>query len=393
MNGNAPLTETTVLYATPTMAAVATGAAPKEAAPSPAGNGQSDRTLSPEERERQKTPEEQARAVVYTANHAVMCLAVTDAIVEPLIGAVVSSISGKKQEVHLCAGNHKHDHDHKHEHAHGHEHHHHDHANIFSSEYWEKFGKASYWEQYGTSKFWNKMFKNSGVWFISEAVGDISAVPVTIAAQRLAPGFMEGIREKLEPMVGGFYKRRADDAAQKWGAAQGYSPDSQEVSDRSHMLYEYEVEHLPKMAVWTVSSIFTNFATMKMLDNDKTFLEFVKGKSLGAAITASLVVGVRSASPNAAHAWDESVGKHFVLPVVKGMSKLFGVEEKHVDTFYENKAKHEREERTPVSQDAAHEKTPTPKPSKETPSTQVATQQLQLNTPLIAVGENACLSF
>lgn len=286
--------------------------------------------LTPAEREAKKSAQHKAEDVIYTLNHAITCLGISDTLVTPAIGGVLSAISGK--HVHIGCGQ-----------DHGHE-------NPFLLNFWKK----DYWKEtwqgikastenvranFWTKPFWKNLWAHSKTWMFSEVVGDVGAVPVAVAAQRFAPGFMHGLRRLMEPAVGGIFKRRAEASARNWGTAQGFAPDSQKVVDRAQELYEYEVSHLPQMAVWTAASVGMNFGTMKLLERNpntpKTSLStFVKGKALGAAVTAGLVFGARAFSPSTAHAWDETVGKNVILPVTKKIGHLFGVDPEHVDAFH-----------------------------------------------------------
>lgn len=270
--------------------------------------------LTPAERESHKSGQQKAEDVMYTLNHAITCLSVTDLLIAPLISTASEKWFGKR--VDICGHDHDHDHgkhhhhdDHDHDHDHGHGHGHgHDH------------GKKPFSKRFGN-------------WVIGEAVGDIGAVAPTIALQRFAPGFMNGIRGVLEPMVGGFFRRGSNKAAQQWAEKNNLAPDNAQVTARAEELYEYEVSHLPQMAVWTLSSVVLNYLTMKFLDRDTNMGTFLKQKSAGAAITAGLVVSARAFSPNAAHNWDRTMGKHVVAPLTKLLGKPFGVEEKQVDDF------------------------------------------------------------
>ncbi len=191
-------------------------------------------------------------------------------------------------------------------------------------------------------KFW----LTSKKWIFAEAVGDLGAVPFTLYLQRHAPNFMHSLRAPLESAVGWAYKSSSEKSARNWGAKNGLAPDSQEVKDRQHELYEYEMSHMPQMAVWTVSSIALNFGAMHAFHKldprkyERTSLgEFAKVKGLGALFTMAMVMGLRGATPGGAHWWDQHVGKNIIIPVTKKVGGLFGVEEKDVDAFQKSHAR------------------------------------------------------
>lgn len=257
--------------------------------------------MTPAELEANKSRQHKAEDVIYTLNHAVTCLGVTDTMVGPAIGALSQRWLGKR--IDLC-GHDDHEHDHGYE---GHDHHDH-----------------------GPKSFWRSLKS----WVIGEAVGDLGAVPFTIGVQRLAPSFMHGLRRLMEPAVGGVFHRRAVSSAESWADQHGIARDAEECVARAEKYYNYEMEHLPQMAVWTVASVGINFGTMKLITPEMPVNAFVKGKALGAATTAALVFGARASSPATAHWWDETVGKNIVVPVTKKVGGLFGINAKDVDDFH-----------------------------------------------------------
>jgi hypothetical protein len=261
--------------------------------------------LSQAELEARKNDQHKAEDIIYTLNHAITCLSITDFLIAPLIGAVSEKWFGKR--VDICGQDHGDGHKH---HDHGdHTHTHHEHK--------------------------ESTFARIQSWVVGEFVGDVGAVPITIAAQRFAPGFMNGIRQVLEPVTGWIFKRSTDKAAKDWGAQKGFAPDAQEVVEHAHKLYEYEMRHIPQMAVWTAASVGINYATMKVLRPKIDFGTFIQGKSAGAAITAGLVLGVRALAPETAHTWDQTVGKNVIVPISKKVGGLFGVKDSEIDEFHE----------------------------------------------------------
>lgn len=197
---------------------------------------------------------------------------------------------------------------------------------------------AAWWKELRTSplEYLKKQYPGFKEWAIGEAVGDIGAVPFTLAVQHFAPGVMTGIQRGLEPVIGGIMHRRAEKAARHWADRNGINRDAEEVVNRAQELYHYEMRHLPQMALWTLSSVAINYGVMKFRNPALEIGAFAKGKAAGAAITATLVLGARTLSPEKAHAWDETMGRRVVVPVTKTVGRLFGVDS---DTI-EKQARH-----------------------------------------------------
>ena len=266
--------------------------------------------------ERSKSEQQKAEDVIYTLNHALTCLSITDTVVAPAIGAMSEKWFGKRVE--LCG----------HDHGPGESHH----------------DMAA--EQRANEL--RPLWKRASDWIIGEAVGDVGAVGFTIGVQRMFPGFMDGIRHVLEPVLGWAFRSGANRAAVSWGEKNGLEKNDPAIADRAKELYQYEMKHLPQMAVWTVSSVGINYATMwgmnkyrthkTGMEGDFNIWKFTKGKSLGAATTAAIVMGTRAIAPNGAHSWDQSAGKHVIVPLTKILGKPFGVRTEDVDKFNEKRS-------------------------------------------------------
>jgi hypothetical protein len=306
-------------------------------------------SLTPSEREFRKTRQQKAEDIIYTLNHAITCLSITDLLIAPWVGYLSQSWFGKRVDIcghdHSADGHDHHDHDDHHDH-HEHDHHeHHDHDHHHAA----KNPLRGFIEDVKNlpttlkEMTWNKFIKGAGNWIIGEFIGDVFAVPTTIVVQRIAPGFMDGMRRILEPVVGGLFRSGAERSARHWADKNGLAADAPEVVARAEELYRYEIQHLPQMLVWTASSVGINYVTMKTINRDLNMGTFIKGKSLGAGTTAGLVFGARALSPGTAHGWDSTVGKHVIAPATKKVSGLFGIRGTDVDDFY----KHRDDEASP----------------------------------------------
>ena len=269
-------------------------------------------------RERHKSMQQRAEDIIYTLNHTFTCLSLTDFAIMPSLYAVTGGRIGHPL--------------------------HHSHADACSAyqcadpEHATKkklFTDLIKQEAAEQESAWKRFWKKAGHWMVGEAIGDVGGAAVTIGVQRLFPGFMEGMRSLIEPVAGGFFRRGATHAAHKWADKHGMDYNSDEVVNRAQELYDYEMRHLPQMGVWTVSSVLLHYGVMKKLENI-TVADFTKQKVVGAAITAGLVFGARAFAPDKAHKWDETAGRHVVVPLTKKVGKLFGVEEHEVDAYHEN---------------------------------------------------------
>lgn len=256
------------------------------------------RPITPAEREAKKTEAQQAEDIAYTINHALACTA-TD-FIDPYFGNLTQRYLGKRYSVG-CGHDHSKDSAH---HDHNHHHHHGSHLKH---------------------------------WWIGEVVGDFGAVPVTVGMQRHFPGFMNGLRTLLEPLLGGFFRRGAERSARHWAQAQGLSAESQEYKEQADAIYRYEIDHLPQAFMWTASSVALNLGTQRLVGNQAPLWHLVAGKTVGAGISASLVVGGRGFFPAAAHAWDTFTSEHLFLPATKVVVTMFEEDRGAVDRMAEKK--------------------------------------------------------
>lgn len=215
---------------------------------------------SPAQREREKTREQRARDVAYTINHSIVCT-LTD-FIDPYIGNRIQKHLGNDSQL-----------------------------------------------------------KDS---VIAEIAGDIGAVPVTIAVQRLFPGLMDGLSRMAEPVVGGLFHASAVREAKEWSRAHHNHEESEECSQRAEKIYRYEIRHLPQAMVWTVSSVGINVTAQCLLGNRAPLMHILAGKVGGAALTAVLTTGGRGLFPHQAERWDRWISTHVLVPTAEIIGTLTG---------------------------------------------------------------------
>lgn len=243
--------------------------------------------------EHHKSKLERAEDISYTINHALSC-GTTDVILQPAIAAAFG------MNVGCNPADHHHDH-------HGHEHHHHEHG--------------------AKPKMTLKMFAaEAGHYFKGEIIGDFLAVPLTIAVQRLFPGFMNAIRHMLEPVAGWAFRRGAKHSTRNWARNEGIDINSAEAKAHEEEVYEREISHLPQAAVWNMFAYPIGAVAQKVTGHNKSYPEIFKSKLVGALISNGLLIGGRMVAPGAAQKWDQATSEHIFMPVSKAVGKVLGTE-------------------------------------------------------------------
>lgn len=277
-------------------------------------------------RERHKSLQQRAEDVIYTLNHTFTCLTLTDFVILPTLRGIGLNVGHAHNDAPAGEGE-------KTLRAR---------MNLADkcADPQHARPKKLFTDLLAQESLWKRFWKKAGHWMAGEAIGDVGGAAVTIGVQRFFPGFMEGLRSLIEPLAGGFFRRGATHAAHKWADKHGMAYDSDEVVNRAQELYDYEMRHLPQMGVWTASSVLLHYGVMKKLENISV-ADFAKQKAVGAAITAGLVFGARALAPDKAHKWDETAGRHVVVPLTKKVGKLFGVEEHEVDAYHESQRQKE----------------------------------------------------
>lgn len=286
----------------------------------------------PKAHEAAKTEEERAEDVAYTINHAISC-GVTDIVVQPVASVLATTLVHEDvlpKWMHWITNifeNHEH-----HSHGHGHDHGSHcghtDHAHGPDDRTkWQRITARL------KSEFqFKKLFGNLGHWAGGEVAGDAGGVIPTIVVQRMAPGFMQGMRNVLEPIAGGFFASGARRDARHWGARHGLGADAPEVQQKEAALYKHEIDHLPQAVVWNVFSIPINFLTQKfMLKHKFTLGEFIIGKTFGTFFSNSVLIGGRGMAPEIFNKWDRWNSEHILRPVLNGPGQLLGIDKKTAD--------------------------------------------------------------
>lgn len=168
-------------------------------------------------------------------------------------------------------------------------------------------------------------------WFTGEIVGDLGAVPLTIAMQRMAPGAMEQINSGMETLLGPAYRWGAQRSARKWAHEHGLPPDGPEMQAHAEQLYRHEVNHLAQAAIWTLGAFALNVATQKAIGSSYSTRQIVEGKLVGALTATSTVLGARAIAPEGAKDWDRWTSEHIFLPATRVLGGLIGVDSEAVE--------------------------------------------------------------
>lgn len=321
-------------------------------------------------KERSKTADQRAEDIAYTINHAFVCAA-TD-VLDPFVAAYldfhISQCNKTHDHSHDHGGHHDHNHSHSHDHncsshsCSSHNHHHDDHHHASAHNDTPKAAHSDSCPHHDENpNFW-KSLKH---WVITEAVGDIGAVPITIAAQRYMPGTLARISNGIESAVGGIYKVETQEMAYKWADKQGIDRFDPRTKEYAKQAYDYEIDHFGQAAVWTVASTGINVAAQKFLfKNSKAWGTLIGFKTLGAAQTAALLIGGRGLAPEKFKAWDEWNAENIYAPATRGVSKLLGIDTNAVERALEKGHAHHAPDLT-VATPSEHEGVATePKPLK-----------------------------
>lgn len=261
-------------------------------------------------KEKEEAARQRAEDIAYTINHALVCAA-TD-IVDPFVAAWSQKHLGRVLHTSWC--NKTHDHEH-----HDHEHHACEAHSKHTAQEEEVFHRCG---GHGSVTFGGALKH----WVIGEAIGDAGAVPVAIAFQRYAPGFMDWLGRGMEAVLGDAYKRGAGQAARDWAMAQGKTTDSSECKEYAGELYRYEVRHFGQAAVWTAASVGLNIGSQKLITGNRHPVSYMLlYKTLGAATTAAILLGGRALVPERFHRWDQWSARHIFAPATHTLSSMLGV--------------------------------------------------------------------
>ncbi len=102
-------------------------------------------------------------------------------------------------------------------------------------------------------------------WGLGEGIGDMTAIPLTIAVQRTAPEVMHGLEKTLEIVVGPYYKEAANKAADQWAHRHNVMIGSQEHYEHAQDYYRQNMRQLSQAFVWTAISMVAGAYAQKHL--------------------------------------------------------------------------------------------------------------------------------
>ena len=159
--------------------------------------------------------------------------------------------------------------------------------------------------------------------FEGEFLGDIVAVPVTIAIQRFLPEVTGMIRGALEPVATPFYRFSALRETTAWAKRHGVSRESDAFKEHQDRLTDYELKKIPLQATWTLTSLAFNVAGQKaFFGNPHSAGEIALSVSIGSLATLMLQNATRVLTPELAHGVDHQIKEHVVKPVTQVVNRI-----------------------------------------------------------------------
>lgn len=183
------------------------------------------------------------------------------------------------------------------------------------------------------SAFWHR----TKHWAEAETIGDIGAIFPTVALQHYAPGFMEILRNGLEPVFGPVFRRSTNRAARRQAAAFGIATEQDAINARANRLYEHEMAHMPLAFVWTGLSAAINLTMQKKVLGSKDDWGTLLASKAGAAILATgTVFAVRSLAPTHVQKFEAGLNDKMIAPTVQTMGNLMGMDKEKIRHALEN---------------------------------------------------------
>lgn len=257
---------------------------------------------TPKEREKQKNELQRAQDIAYTINHAVVCT------VADVFGAPVNALTQKYLGASPIGCNDP-------SHNHGKK---------------PKRGFMSYLGHVAPA----------------EIAADVAAVPITIAIQRMFPGFMAGLSKTLEPLFGDIFKIGAKAGGKSWAKKHGLDPNGPEAKEKANEIYRHEADHLAQAGVWTAAAFGLNVGIQHTserirppkIGRPQTLKELIVGKGVGSTITSVALVTFRGFMPSLAERSDDYFSRKVFIPLSRKLSGWFGLSKDTIDTLEQQEA-------------------------------------------------------
>lgn len=232
----------------------------------------------------------------YTLNHAIVCT-LTDPVTDAPIGATVQNMMASHRK---------------------------DSEKVTFKKLLEDLTPGAIWEGLKDT-FGNRKALKS--WFAGEFAGDFGAVPVVVAVQNFAPWLSNGIRKASTPLLEPIFRRSAERSARRefeFAKMEAKGPEFEQLVEKR---LRTELDDVPKAVLWTVASPAINIAMQKLvMKNEAPVSDLLIGKAIGATITSTLTVGLRTLAPEKAQSWDNWLSNKVSGRVAGAVSRVSGVD-------------------------------------------------------------------
>ncbi len=176
---------------------------------------------------------------------------------------------------------------------------------------------------------------NIGCWLFGEGIGDIVAIPATIAVQRFAPEVMDVLEKPLEGMFGGVYRQSAEARANRWADKHNIMRGSEEYLAYQERHYRKDMERLPQTFVWSAISMVAGALAQQHIAplvneqwrEEKSFNKIILSSVLGKAVTGVAANAPRVLAPELAEKGDHFVREHIAEPTTEIFEHILGTKQ------------------------------------------------------------------
>lgn len=162
-----------------------------------------------------------------------------------------------------------------------------------------------------------------GQLIVGEFGGDIAAIPVTLAAQYVAPNLMKSVASGYGALMDPLYDYVGRKTLIPWAQKHQVGSDSPEFEAKLSQWKQRQYDQIPQTVIWTAASVVANAAVQRAMGSTHSWGTLLKGKlAFGTFVPAAISVGTHIVFPTQARAF-EKLGEEYVYkPLIEKMPAL-----------------------------------------------------------------------
>lgn len=180
------------------------------------------------------------------------------------------------------------------------------------------------------NKFGNKNHPvtNKHVWW-AEGLGDSSAFFVYVFIKRAFTKPLDALTVRIKNAMDGRFTKMGKKALKPWQEQHHIDENDPRYQHKLELYKEFQAENVVDSTIIATTATLGNVGIQRQLGNRQNLHVILASKIVGAAMTMSLMLGLRTGLPTATKTLDDELSERYFSKIVRFTKRMFGIHDEN----------------------------------------------------------------